>query len=293
MPVSSCSKSAATYFFEGSAGRPVNSDASRKRDGDCIVESSSRKKTIIHRSLQQDEHRHAQHSCSKQVLIDSNADRPLRPGVNARIAYIFCPRWCWRREPELMLAALEHAITVASTIINVVFDDEDDAKHLLLKDIWNDKFATLSMGAIVSLYLKDSWQLLDCKDIDPINRSPCVMLTFGSRDLTCYRLTVLAVALPALPRMIRGNVLDVCVDRARTTLSNAMIIGGVFSTNLLWFENHVRNLDFHIDISTNNDLNVLPWCDTGFMECNALESKGPFTLLIQHVQSSAERPASR
>jgi hypothetical protein len=62
---------------------------------------------------------------------------------------------------------------------------------------------------------------------------------------------------------------------------------------MLWLENHVCKLEIDIAISTNDKLNVLPWCDTGIMEFNALELKGPFTLVIEHVQSSAERPANR
>jgi hypothetical protein len=134
------------------------------------------------------EHSNAQRASSKQAMIDSSAERPAHRRVNPRIPYIYCPRWCLHREPELLLQALEHAMTVASTIINVVFDNENDAKHLKLKDIWNEQFATLSVQAFVSLYSKDSWQLLSCKDIDPINKSACVMLTFSSSDFTCYRI---------------------------------------------------------------------------------------------------------
>ena len=269
MSVPSFSVSPAEYLFQGSAGRPANSNPSKKRHGDCIVQPSSKKRAIVDSSTEQDGNSNARPSSSKQAMIDSSAERPARRRDDPRIAYIYCPRWCWVREPELRSRALENAMTVASTIIDMVFDNENDAKHLKLRDIWNEKFAVLSVGAIVSLYSRGSWQLLNCKDIDPINRSPCVMLTFSSRDLTPYRLTVVAVPFVALPRMIRGNVLDVCVQRAIQSKPDAIIIGGCFFSNLLWLENHVCKLDLDIDISTNNDLNILPWCDTGIMQCNA------------------------
>ena len=160
MSVPSFSVSPAASLFQGSAGRPANSNPSKKRDGDCIVQPSSKKRAIVDSSAEQDSNSNARPSSSKQAMIDSSAERPAHRRDNPRIAYIYCPRWCWHREPELMLRALEHAMTVASTIINVVFDNENDAKHLKLKDIWNEKFATLSVGALVSLYSKDSWQLL-------------------------------------------------------------------------------------------------------------------------------------
>ena len=157
MSVPSFSVSPAEYLFQGSAGRPANSNPSKKRDGDCIVQPSSKKRAIVDSNAEQDRHSNARPSSSKQAMIDSSAERPAHRRDNPRIAYIYCPSWCWHREPELLLKALEHAMTVASTIINVVFDNENDAKHLKLKDIWNEKFATLSVGAFVSLYSKDSW----------------------------------------------------------------------------------------------------------------------------------------
>ena len=291
MSVPSFSVSPAEYLFQGSAGRPANSNPSKMRHGDCIVQPSSKKRAIVDSNAEQDRHSNARPSSSKQAMIDSSAERPAHRRDNPRIAYIYCPRWCWHREPELMLRALEHAMTVASTIINVVFDNENDAKHLKLKDIWNEKFATLSVGALVSLYSKDSWQLLSCQDTDPICKSSCVMLTFSGRAFPFYRLTVIAVAFPAVPRAVRHHILDVCVDKAIQTNSDAIIIGGFFNSNVLWLENHVCKLDLDIAMSANNELYVLPWCASGIMKCIALDSKGPFTLVIEHVQSSAEPPA--
>ena len=188
MSVPSFSVSPSASLFQGSAGRPANSNPSKKRDRDCIVQPSSKKRAIVDSSAEQDSISTAQLASSKQAMIDSSAERPAHRRVNPRIPYIYCPRWCLHREPELLIQTLERAMTVASTIINVVFDNENDAKHLKLKDIWNEQFATLSVQAFVSLYLKDSWQLLSCKDIDPINKSACVMLTFSSSDFTCYRI---------------------------------------------------------------------------------------------------------
>ena len=267
--------------------------SSKKRDGDCIVQPSSKKRAMVDGSAEQDGNSNDQHSSKKQATIDSSAERPARGHDNPRIAYIHCPRWCWHRHPEVVLRAVEHAMQVASTIINVVFDNGNDAKHLKLEDQWNEKIATLSVGAVVSLYSKDSWQMLNFQDTDPIGKSPCAMLTFNSRDFPCYKLTVVAVSLPPFPRSVRSDILDVCVDKAIQSKPDALIIGGFFNGNMLWLENHVCKLEIDIAISTNDNLNVLPWCDTGIMQCDALGLKGPFTLVIEHVQSSAERPANR
>ena len=138
MSVPSFSVSPAEYLFQGSAGQPANSNPSKMRHGDCIVQPSSKKRAIVDSSAEQDSNSNALPSSSNQAMIDSSAERPAHTRDSPRIAYIYCPRWCWHREPELMLRALEHAMTVASTIINVVFDNENDAKHLKLKDIWNE-----------------------------------------------------------------------------------------------------------------------------------------------------------
>ena len=145
-------------------------------------------------------------------MIDSSAERPARGRDHPRIAYIHCPRSSWQRAPDVVSRAIENAFEIRSTIINLVFDREEDAKLLKLEDHWNKMFATVSMGAIVSLCSKDSWQLLKCQDIDPICKSPCVMLTFSGRAFPFYRLTVIAVAFPAVPRTVRNHILDVCVS---------------------------------------------------------------------------------
>ena len=94
---------------------------------------------MVDGSAEQDGNSNDQHSSKKQATIDSSAERPARGHDNPRIAYIHCPRWCWHRHPEVVLRAVEHAMQVASTIINVVFDKENDAKHLKLQDQWNEE----------------------------------------------------------------------------------------------------------------------------------------------------------
>ena len=229
------------------------------RDGDCNVQPPSK----------------------KRAMIDSSAERPARGRDHPRIAYIHCPRCCWHRPPDVVSKAIENAFKLGSTIINLVFDDEKDAKLLKLEDQWNNNFATVPLGAVVSLYSRDSWQLLKCEDIDPICKSPCVMLTFSGRAFPFYRLTVIAVAFPAVPRTVRNHILDVCIEKARQSLSDAIIIGGLFNSNVLWLENRVCKLNLDIPISVNHELYVLAWCATGIVKCIALDSKDPFTVLMQ------------
>ena len=66
---------------KGSAGRPASSDISKKRDGECIVEPSSKRKTIVDSSAERDDHRNARPCSSKQVLIDSTAGRRARGSI--------------------------------------------------------------------------------------------------------------------------------------------------------------------------------------------------------------------
>ena len=62
---------------------------------------------------------------------------------------------------------------------------------------------------------------------------------------------------------------------------------------MLWLENCVSKMDFDVTMSANEDLYILPWCTTGSMKCTALDTKGPYTLVVEHVPSSAARPAPR
>ena len=170
----------------------------RKRESDSKVEPPSKKRVKIESSAERPARRRAERSARGR-------DRP-------RIAYIYCPRYCWHRTPVVMSRAIENAFDVGSTIINLVFDHEKEAKLLKLEDHWNKKFATMSFGAVVSLYSENYWQLLQCQDVDPIGRSPCVMLTFNGRAFPDHQLTVIAVAFPALPSTVRSLILDACVE---------------------------------------------------------------------------------
>ena len=181
---------------------------------------------------------------------------------------------------------------VGSTIINLVFDHDEDAAFLQLEDRWGKMFEVESLGSVLSLYASGSWQLLRKQNTDPVGIAPCLMLTFNSPTFPNYKVCVITMAFPTLPITVRGRILDASVEEAINSSSNAVVVGGFFHSPFLWLDNRVWKLKLDIDISIISDLYVLPWCATGTLNCTALDAQGPFTLVIDHVQSSAERPAS-
>ena len=71
----------------------------------------------------------AERPSKKQAVIDS-AERPVQESQRLRIAYIHCPRSSWNRAPEFVSYAIENAVEIGATIINLVFNDDEDAKFL-------------------------------------------------------------------------------------------------------------------------------------------------------------------
>ena len=157
------------------------------------------------------------------------------------------------------------------------------------------------------IYEKEHWDLLDSEEIDPECRSPALMVTFRERQSPGLQMTVVTLSLPSLPITARDRLLQTYVDKAVQTNSHRVIIGGVFNAVaettlvnrhwsirrlLLWLENRVSKLAFDIAVSSNESLCVLPWCTTGSMKCNALDSAGPYALVIEHEPESAEQPVA-
>ena len=117
------------------------------------------------------------------------------------------------------------------------------------------------------------------------------MLTFSSRAFQDFLPSVITVAFPMVPSRVRGEILDVCVEEAINSKSDTVVLGGFLSGEMPWLENHVFKYELDITISTNARLCVLPWCARGSMKCIALDSDGPYTLVMVHERSSAERLA--
>ena len=267
---------------------PRSRPAGLKRERDCDGQPRSKKKAKSSSSSAQPapEHRLIQGSADK-----SSAEQPAEQD-RLRVAYIYCPRRSWNHAPNVVSEAIENAMDVGSTIINLVFDHDEDAAFLQLEDRWGKMFEVESLGSVLSLYASDSWQLLTKQNTDPVGMAPCLMLTFNSPAFPNYKVCVVTVAFPALPTTERGRIVDASVEEAINSSSDAVVIGGFFHSPFLWLDNRVWKLKLDIDISIISDLYVLPWCATGTLNCTALDAQGPFTLVIDHVQSSAERPAS-
>ena len=107
-------------------------------------------------------------------------------------------------------------------------------------------------------------------------------------------LSVVTVSWPSLPIPLKDRLLKAYVDKAVQSGSHAVLIGGVFSRldgSLLWLENRVNKLNFNIRVAANKHLCILPWCETGKMDCIALDTAGPYAVVIEHEPSSAARPA--
>ena len=43
-----------------------------------------------------------------------------------------------------------------------------------------------------------------------------------------------------------------------------------------------------VTMSANGNLYILLWCKTGSMKCAALDTMGPYTLVVEHVPTSAQ-----
>ena len=83
-----------------------------------------------------------------------------------------------------------------------------------------------------------------------------------------------------------------CVDEGIWGKSDAVILEGFFNAKMLRLESCVCKWGLDITISTNASLCVLPWCAKEDMQCIALDSQGPHTLVVAHKRSSAEWPAN-
>ena len=250
----------------------------------------------------------AERPVSRKTSESGSAGRPA-----SSVAYIDCPRPCWIRSLTPIEKAIENAIGVGATIINVTIDREADADVLyrtisrVLQVLWGDAFCAESVGTVMSFYTLAHWELLERKDIDPEWMSPALLLTFRERQSPGLQMTVVTLSLPSLPITARDRLLQTYVDKAVQTNSHRVIIGGVFNAVaettlenrhwiirrlLLWLENRVSKLAFDIAVSSNESLCVLPWCTTGSMKCNALDSAGPYALVIEHEPESAEQPVA-
>ena len=217
------------------------------------------------------------------------------------VAYIDCPRHCWYRSPTLVSQAIQNAVEVGATIINVTVDRGTDAKALfgnvstVLEAAWGEEVSSVSVGAVMSFYAGVHWDLLDKQEIDPECACPALMLTLRERQSLGLQMSVVTVSLPSFPTRVRDRLLHAYVDKAIQSKSHTVLIGGVFdniSAPLLWLENRVSKLAFDIAMSSNENLCVLPWCTTGSITCITLDATGPYALVIGHEPSSAEPPAA-
>ena len=105
---------------------------------------------------------------SRKTSESGSAGRPA-----SSVAYIDCPRPCWIRSLTLVEKAVQNAIGVGATIINVTIDRETDADVLfrtisgVLEIAWGEEFSSESVGTVMSFYTRAHWDLLERKDIDP------------------------------------------------------------------------------------------------------------------------------
>jgi len=117
---------------------------------------------------------------------ESSAEQPAEQG-RLRVAYIYCPRRSWDREPIVVSNAIENGMAINATIINLVFDRDEDAAFLQLEDHWGKMFEVESLGSVLSLYASGSGQLLTKQNTDPVGIGPCLMLTFNSPAFPNYK----------------------------------------------------------------------------------------------------------
>jgi len=221
------------------------------------------------------------------------------------VAYIDAPRSCWIRSESRVEKAVQNAIGVGATIINVTIERAADADLLfrtisgVLRSFWGAQLSSENVGTVMSFYTSAHWELLDRIEIDPEYMSPALMLTFRERHQPGLQMCVLTLSLRQVkfPRAVRTRLLDAYIEDTVASNSNGVIIGGVFnvgdnSAQVLWLENKVTKLDFDIQVTTNDSLSVLPWCKTGSMKCVKLDHLGPYTLVIEHEPNGAEQPAA-
>ena len=259
----------------------------RKTSECCSAERPVKRKTPECRSAEQP---------ARPVACNGSAERPA-----SVVAYIDCPRQCWHRSPILVSRAVQNAVDVGATIINVTVDREIDAKVLfgniygILEAAWGEEFSSVSAGAVMSFYEKKHWEFLDSEEIDPEFNLPALMLTLRERQSPGLQMSVVTLYLPTLPKTTRDRLARTYIDKAVETKSHRIIIGGVFdavaNTNrtLLWLENHINKLAMNIGVTSNESLCVLPWCTTGSMKCTTLDTKGPYAMVIEHEPNSAEK----
>ena len=74
------------------------------------------------------------------------------------IAYIDCPRPCWCHSTQVVPQAINNALEVGATVINLTFNNEADAKTWtpeIAKTKGLVSFACHSTGAVMSWYSMD------------------------------------------------------------------------------------------------------------------------------------------
>ena len=103
-------------------------------------------------------------SSQKQAMdTTSSAEQLAKEGEylqQAKVAYVHCPKIPGNRTPHVVSTAIENAVQIGSTIINLIFDSEADkliggVRCLRLEDRLR---IAGSAGAVLSLYSTDSWR---------------------------------------------------------------------------------------------------------------------------------------
>ena len=240
-----------------------------------------------------------------------SAERPV-----PKVAYIDCPRESWHRSPEAILSkAIKHAVDVGATIINLTFDRETDVSGQLsvanlavrkvfsvLTDAWGGPPGLHKAGAVLSLFATAHWDLLVSEECDPEGACPALILTLRERDpmgqlaSPGLQLSIVTLAWPySLAPRAKDRLLEAYKHKVVERKSDGVLIGGVFGRldgSKLWLENRAAKLDFDIRLESNESLCALSWCTTGEMRSSALDSTGPYALVMEYMPSSAERPAA-
>jgi len=267
--------------------------SSKKRDGDCILQPSSK----------------------KQAMIDSSAERPDDYLSSTNVAFIACPDdmqdFEINRNCDRFIRGVRIAVEAGAHIINICFsrttsEDADDAKAKIfpkLQSMFDDEWTSGAVQpaysyrhveSVVSFYLHSRVNLVSAETLDPEKGLPAIVLTFeGPEGSYC----IITTSLPALPRTTKARLLQTYASAAANTKADIILISVVLADGVLFMENRFRATQPWIEqfeLFNNANLCLLANCPyPASVHCIALDAMGPFSLISSVKRSDTSASDSQ
>ena len=247
-----------------------------------------------------------------------------RNTIGTAVAYITCPAEAQDfridRNRHAFMKAVNNAIEAGADLINISLGTKADTSIILPEltstfdakwtgSVGQPAYSCRCIGLVMSFFSDSCGTLLSYDKIlgtcgtqsyrddilDPEESFPAILLTFSTpAGILC----AITTSLPVLPSRARARLLNVYVCAASDTKAETILIGGVYTDNILFLENQVTKLNVDFELFTNDNLCLLAHGpDLTFPQCFPLDTEGSYSLMAiwdkANNPRSAERPTPR